>query len=154
MNLAHILPLEAVMPALDARDKKQVLRTMAAQAAALTSISEREIFSVLLDRELIGCTGMGNGVCVPHGRFEQLTKPLALFARLTKPIEFGAADGKRVDLVFMLMTPVSSSTDHLKALATISRLLRDKPLCGTIRKTADAAALHAMLVADRDDEVA
>lgn len=152
MNLADILPLEAVHPRLAARDKKQVLKMLSAQAASLTSLNEREIFSVLLEREMIGCTGMGNGVCMPHGRFEHLKKPLALFAHLEKPVEFGAADGKRVDMVFMLLTPVSANTEHLKALATISRVMRDKATRETIRKTADPAALHTLLVSVRDED--
>lgn len=152
MNLADILPLEAMFLSLAARDKKQVLKLLAEQAAKLTPLGEREIFSVLLEREMIGCTGMGNGVCMPHGRFEGITKPLALFAHLEKPVEFGAADGKRVDMVFMLLTPVSENTAHLKALATISRVMRDKEMREKIRKTEDPAELHALLVAVRDDD--
>ena len=154
MNLATILPPEAVIPLLPAQDKKHALKLMAAQAARLTGLSEREIFSVLLEREQIGCTGMGNGVCIPHGRFEALKGLHAVFARLERPIEFGAVDGRPVDLIFLLLTPKAANTEHLKALATISRTLRDKQLCAELRKTGDAAKLHALLVARRDDEAA
>ncbi len=95
MNLANILPLEAVLPHLPARDKKQALKQMAAHASTLTNIPEKEIYSVLIEREQMGCTGMGNGVCVPHGRFPNLRAPLAVFAKLDHAIEFGAAAGKR-----------------------------------------------------------
>ncbi len=146
MNLSAILPPEAVIPSLAARDKKQVLRLLSAPAAQLTGLPEREIYSVLLAREHIGCTGMGNGVCIPHGRFETLKNPHAVFARLDTSIEFGAADGKPVDLVFLLLTPVHANTEHLKALATISRLLRDKQLCKNLRSTHNATVMHDLLL--------
>lgn len=152
MNLSSLFPLEAVLPHLPARDKKQALKMMAAHAATLTSLSERDIYAVLLEREHLGCTGMGNGVCIPHGRFDKLKNLHAVFARLDKPIEFGAADGKPVDLLFLLLTPRSANTEHLKAIATISRLLRDKELCGDLRKTRDAGKLHQLLITERDDD--
>jgi PTS system nitrogen regulatory IIA component len=147
MNFTSILPPEAVLPHLSALTKKQALKKMAAQAAKQSGLSEREIFSVLMEREQIGCTGMGNGVCIPHGRFEELKTLHAVFAKLDKPIEFGAADGKPVDLIFLLLTPASANTEHLKALATASRLLRDKHLCENLRSTDNAAVLHDLLIA-------
>jgi len=146
MNLASILPLEAVLPHLPARDKKQALKMMALQAAKLTGLSERDIYGVLLEREHIGCTGMGGGVCIPHGRMDALEKVQAVFARLEKPVEFGAADHKPVDLIFLLITPTSANTDHIKALATVSRLLRDKQLCENVRRTTDAKVMHSLLM--------
>lgn len=133
------------MPQLPARDKKQALKLMAVQAEKITGLSEKEIFSTLIEREHIGCTGMGNGVCIPHGRFEEMKRPQALFARLDRPIEFGAADGKPVDLIFLLLTPAEANTEHLKALAAISRLLRDKVFCADLRHTTDAKLLHTLI---------
>lgn len=147
MNLASILPVEAVLPRLQARDKKQALKAMAAHASLLCNLSEREIFSILMEREQLGCTGMGNGVCIPHGRFSRLDKLYAVFARLEKPISFGAADNKPVDLIMLLLSPASSNTDHIKALAAISRVLRDKSVCDKLRKTIDTKLMHGMLVA-------
>ncbi len=147
MNLASIMPLEAVVPRLAVRDKKQAIKALAAQASKISGLSEKEIYSVLMEREHMGCTGMGNGVCIPHGRFPELSHLHALFARLEKPISFGAADGKPVDLIMLLLTPSTANTEHIKALATISRLLRDRPLCERLRKTTDTKAMHAMLVA-------
>jgi PTS system nitrogen regulatory IIA component len=154
MNLATLLPLKAVLPHLDARDKKHALKLLSAHAATLAPISDREIYSVLLEREKIGCTGMGNGVCIPHGRFEGLKTLHAIFARLDHPIEFGANDGRPVDLIFLLLTPISANTEHLKALATISRLLRDKALCESLRATTDAVAMHALLTAESTEDAA
>lgn len=152
MDIVPLLPVTAILPNLHARDKKQVLKLLAAHAAALcrpkSQLSEKEIFSVLVKREHIGCTGMGNGVCIPHGRFDDLDSIHIVFARLDKPIDFGAADGKKVDLIFLLLTPSSANTEHLKALATISKLLRDKKLCKALRDAGDANELHALLTAD------
>lgn len=150
MNLASLLPVEAVLPHLDAGTKKQALKALAEHASGLTGISEKEIYSVLMAREQLGCTGMGNGVCVPHGRFEDLKEVRAIFAHLDKPIEFGAVDGRPVDLLFLLLTPADANTEHLKALAVISRLLRDKELCEKLRHTKDATAMRSLLT-ERSD---
>jgi len=146
MNFASILPPEGVIPHLSALTKKQALKAMSEQAAKQSSLYAREIFSVLMEREQIGCTGMGNGVCIPHGRFQDLKTLHAVFAKLDKPIEFGAADGKPVDLILLLLTPASANTEHLKALATASRLLRDKQLCENLRSTDNANVLHDLLI--------
>jgi nitrogen PTS system EIIA component len=151
MNLANLLPPEAVLPQLPAITKKQALKMLAVQAAELTGLPEKEIYSVLMAREQLGCTGMGNGVCIPHGRFDELKSLHAIFAKLDTPIEFGAADGRPVDLIFLLLTPASANTDHLKALATISRLLRDKNLCESLRATDDVSKLHRLLTAAREE---
>ena len=146
LNFASLLPLEAVLPHLDARDKKQALKLLSAHAAKFVPLPEKEIFSVLQEREEIGCTGMGNGVCIPHGRFKSLKTSYALFAKLDKAIDFGAADGKPVDMIVLLLTPASANTEHLKALATISRLLRDKQLGQNLRSTDNAEILHDLLI--------
>src|SRR3954469_173496 len=114
MHLSSILPPQAVIAQLSARDKKQVLKLLAGLASGITSLSEREIYSVLQEREQLGCTGMGNGVCIPHGRFDDLDCIHAMFVQLDKPVDFNAADGKPVDLIFLLLTPTSANTDHLK----------------------------------------
>jgi nitrogen PTS system EIIA component len=151
MNLTSLLTPDAVLPHLDALTKKQALKMMAARAAELTGLAEREVYSVLMAREQLGCTGMGNGVCVPHGRFEDLKSIRAIFASLAKPIEFGAVDGRPVDLLFLLLTPAEANTEHLKALAMISRLLRDKELCERLRSTGDPSRVYTMLTAARED---
>ncbi len=140
--------MDAILPHLPAISKKQALKQLAQRAADVTALGDREIYNVLMAREQLGCTGMGAGVCIPHGRFEALQTVHAFFATLAKPIEFGAADGKPVDLIFLLLTPASANNDHLKALATVSRLLRDKPLCEKLRATHDAKAIYALLTTE------
>jgi nitrogen PTS system EIIA component len=154
MHLGSILPPEAVIASFSARDKKQVLKLLAAHSAALTGLTEREIYSVLQQREQLGCTGMGSGVCIPHGRFDRLQSLHAVFARMDQPVDFGAPDGRKVDLIFLLLTPSAANTDHIKAIATISRLLRDKHLCESLRKARDTATLHALLTSERGENAA
>ena len=146
MNFASILSPEAIVPHLDVFTKKQALKNLSALAAKQTGLDAREIFSVLMEREENGGTGMGGGVCIPHGRFAHLEKPYAMFAKLDEPIEFGAPDGKPVNMIFLLLTPSSANTEHLKALAIISKLLRDKHLCENLRSTDNAVILHDLLV--------
>lgn len=155
LNLATLLAPTAVLAKITVRDRKQALKQMAVRGAELTSLSEREIYSVLMEREQLGCTGMGNGVCIPHGRFGKLDKIQAIFSTLAYPIEFGASDGRPVDIFFLLLTPAQANTEHLKALAIVSKLMRDKELCEQLRATSDAGALYELLMsADRGDEAA
>ncbi|MDX1975633.1 MAG: PTS sugar transporter subunit IIA [Rickettsiales bacterium] len=154
MKLATILPPDAVLAGLPARDKKQALKMLSAYAAQFCNISEKDIYSTLLEREYAGCTGMGGGVCIPHGRFEGLKGLHAIFAKLDERIEFGAADGKPVDLVFLLLTPMEANNEHIKALATMSRLLRNKILCEAIRQSSDATEIRSLLLTKTEEEPA
>jgi PTS system nitrogen regulatory IIA component len=147
MPLSDLLAANAVIPALKAGNKKQALQELAAKAAMLTGRSEREIFEILLQRERLGSTGIGNGVAIPHGKLPKLERLVGLFARLEKPIEFEALDGHPVDLIFLLLAPEGAGADHLKALARIARLLRDGATADKLRASADADALYALLTA-------
>lgn len=151
MNLSSILSPEAVLPRLDASSKKQALRIMAAQAEALTGLDADEIFDVLMEREHKSGTGVGSGAAIPQGRFEGLSRPYALFATLTRPVEFGAPDGQPVDLIFLLLIGGVAGTEHVKSMAVASRLLRDKKLCAAMRIATDAGALHALLTSREED---
>jgi nitrogen PTS system EIIA component len=130
---------------LRATAKKQVLQELAKRAASVTGESERMIFDVLLERERLGTTGVGNGIAIPHGKLPGLKRPYGVFARLEKPIDFEAIDEQPVDLIFMLLAPGSAGADHLKALARVSRLLRDRAVCEKLRGSDNADALYALL---------
>lgn len=151
VQLSSLLSETAVLARLEARDKKNALKQLAAHAAEESGLSEREIYHVLMEREALGCTGMGNGVCIPHGRFAKLEKIRAFFATLAAPIEFGATDGKPVDMFFILLTPAEANTEHLKALAIISKLMRDRELCDRLRERKDASVIYQALIAAGDD---
>jgi PTS system nitrogen regulatory IIA component len=135
-----------VVAKLRATSKKQALQDLARRAAEITDQSERAIFSVLMKRERLGTTGVGNGIAIPHGKLPTLDRLYGVFARLEHPIDFDSIDDRPVDLIFLLLAPETSGADHLKALARVSRLLRDKTACEKLRGTDDPEALYALLV--------
>ena len=146
MEIADLIKPENVVANLRASSKKQALQDLARRAAAITGQPERAVFAVLMKRERLGTTGVGNGIAIPHGKLPNLDKLCGLFARLEHPIDFESIDDRPVDLIFLLLAPESSGADHLKALARVSRLLRDKTACEKLRGTDDAEALYALLV--------
>ncbi len=146
MEIADLIKPENVVANLRASSKKQALQDLARRAAAITGQPERAVFAVLMKRERLGTTGVGNGIAIPHGKLPNLDKLYGLFARLEHPIDFESIDDRPVDLIFLLLAPESSGADHLKALARVSRLLRDKTACEKLRGTDDVEALYALLV--------
>jgi nitrogen PTS system EIIA component len=145
MSLTDLLTPEAVIPALRANSKKQALQEMAALAAKLTGLDEREIFETLLQRERLGSTGIGDGIAIPHGKPAKIDHLVGLFARLDRPIDFEALDGQPVDVIFLLLAPEWAGADHLKALARVARVMREPAMLEKIRATRDPAALYALL---------
>jgi nitrogen PTS system EIIA component len=145
MPLADLVAPNAVVPSLRVSSKKQALQELAAKAAELSGQSERLIFEILLQRERLGSTGVGNGIAIPHGKLPKLSKLFGLFARLERPVDFEALDGQPVDLVFLLLAPEGAGADHLNALARVARLLRDAEIARKLRQSRDAEALYAVL---------
>jgi len=145
MEIADLLRPDGVVPRLKAANKKQALQELAARAARLTGAHERAIFDVLLERERLGTTGVGHGIAIPHGKLASLDRLHGVFARLDQGIDFDAIDEQPVDLIFLLLAPESAGADHLKALARVSRLLRDQAVCAKLRGTENADALYALL---------
>ncbi len=145
MEMVELLVQDGVVANLKASSKKQALQELSQQAASLTGLHERMIFDVLLQREKLGTTGIGRGIAIPHGKMQELERLHGLFARLPKPIDFDAIDEQPVDLIFLLLAPESAGADHLKALARISRLLRDEAVCEKLRGADDPEALFALL---------
>ncbi|HET9150074.1 MAG TPA: PTS IIA-like nitrogen regulatory protein PtsN [Alphaproteobacteria bacterium] len=145
MDMDALLAPERVIPDLKATSKKQVLQEIARIAAPEVGLHERAVFEVLLERERLGSTGVGNGVAIPHGKLAGLKRLYGFFARLSAPVDFEAVDDQPVDLVFLLLAPETAGADHLKALARISRLLRDRETCEKLRGSDSADALYALL---------
>jgi PTS system nitrogen regulatory IIA component len=145
MPLADLVAPSAIVPALKANSKKQTLQELAAKAGDLTGQNARSIFEVLLQREKLGSTGIGNGIAIPHGKLPKLTSLCGLFARLDRPVDFEALDGQPVDLIFVLLAPEGAGADHLRALARIARLLRDRDTAAKLRLSRDAEALYSVL---------
>jgi len=145
MHLGDFIAPEAVMPSLKAKSKKQLLTELSARAARIAGLEEHDVFDVLWQREQLGSTGLGQGVAIPHGKIAGLKCIVGVFARLAEPVDFDAADGEPVDIVFLLLAPEGAGADHLKALARISRLLREGSAVEKLRASKDAAALYALL---------
>ncbi|MDX9860991.1 MAG: PTS IIA-like nitrogen regulatory protein PtsN [Rhodospirillales bacterium] len=145
MEISDLITTESVIPHLHATSKKQALQELAKRAAGISGMHERAIFDVLLERERLGTTGVGNGIAIPHGKLPNLDRLYGLFAKMDKPIDFDAIDEQPVDLIFLLLAPEAAGADHLKALARVSRLLRDKSGCEKLRGTDSAEALYAIL---------
>jgi nitrogen PTS system EIIA component len=145
MPLADLVAPNAILPALKVNGKKQALQELAAKAAELSGQNERAVFEILLQREKLGSTGVGNGIAIPHGKLPKLNKLFGLFARLERPVDFEALDGQPVDLIFLLLAPEGAGADHLKALARVARLLRDSEIARKLRDSRDAEAIYAVL---------
>lgn len=145
MEITDLLDPSGVIPHLRVASKRQALQELARRAAATAGQDESRIFETVWEREQLGSTGIGNGTAVPHGRLAGVKRPMALFARLEKPLDFDAIDSLPVDLIFLLLTPAEAGADHLKALARISRLLRNRAVCGKLRGTDSADAIYALL---------
>jgi nitrogen PTS system EIIA component len=151
MALNDLVVPQAVVPSLRVNSKKQALQELATRAAALCGRSEREVLEVLMQRERLGSTGIGSGVAIPHGKLARLERLFGVFARLERPIDFGAVDHQPVDLLFLLLAPEAAGADHLKALARIARLLRDTEIAQKLRESRDAEALYAVLMSGSDE---
>lgn len=145
MNLSEIIAPNCVIPNLKPNSKKQLLQELADLGARETGKSPQEILEVLLARERLGSTGVGNGVAIPHGKLPDLPRIFGVFARLSKGVEFDAIDDQPVDVVFMLLAPEGSGADHLKALSRIARLLRNQSTLSSIRSANDSDALYSLI---------
>ena len=145
MEIADLVSVDGVVANLKVSSKKQILQELAQRAAVLTGLHERAIFDTLLERERLGTTGVGVGIAIPHGKLTDLDHIYGLFARLAQPVDFEAIDDQPVDLIFLLLAPASAGADHLKALARVSRLLRDKAVCEKLRGSDTPEAIYALL---------
>lgn len=145
MEIADILTPQCIVPKLSATSKKQALQELAKRAALVTGLKDRFIFDALLQRERLGTTGVGYGIAIPHGKIQGIDRLFGLFARLEKPVDFDAIDEQPVDLLFLLLAPETAGADHLKALARVSRLLRNRAICDKLRGSNDADALYALI---------
>jgi len=154
MEIYDLIKPESVVANFHATSKKQVIQDLAKKAADITGLHERAISDVVMERERLGTTGVGNGIAIPHGKLASLDSLHGLFARLEKPIDFQSIDEQPVDLIFLLLAPESAGADHLKALARVSRLLRDTAVCEKLRGTDQSEALFALLTQDAAHQAA
>jgi nitrogen PTS system EIIA component len=145
MELTELIAPAGVLLDVRARDKAHLITDLSRIAAGQTpSVSPAAIEAALLARERLGSTGLGAGFALPHARVEGLARFVGVFVRLSRPIEFDAIDGRPVDLLFLLLIP-GDATDHVGALAAISRRFRDRGLAGSLRKAPNPTAAYGLL---------
>jgi PTS system nitrogen regulatory IIA component len=145
---------DAVHCDLKAGSKKQALQKIANSLASVTGSDERVIFEKLHEREKLGTTGMGDGTAIPHAKLNHLDRVYTLFARTEQPLDFEAVDDRPVDLIFALLAPQNAGADHLKALARVSRALRDDKFCNKVRGAKNDDAIASLLLNYDVDEAA
>lgn len=144
-DLSDLIREDAILPALKANSKKQVLQELAERASAITGLSEREIFDTVVQRERLGSTAVGKGIAIPHGKLAGLPRIVGVFGKLSRPVDFDSLDDEPVDLVFLLIAPEAAGADHLKALSKVARILRDPGTVTALRNAYDAGAIYALM---------
>lgn len=150
MLISDIITQNLVLSLNNVSSKKKLFQEIASNIAVECSLGVDSVFAALQDREQLGPTGMGHGVAIPHARLEKISDIKGMFIKLEKPINFDAIDKQKVDIIFAILAPLDSGVDHLKALAKVSRLLRDKNICSKLRSTEDITALFSILTQDWD----
>ena len=155
MKMYDILSTKAVRTKVKAANKKKLLQDIANIAAEHIGIPNMDIAKSLQQREILGPTGIGNGVAIPHVKIRGLTKIYGFFYSLEHPIDFESADKQPVDLIFTLLAPENNNgTEHLKALAMVSRVFSDKDIRAKLRSSESTESLFAILTSSEDSKAA
>jgi PTS system nitrogen regulatory IIA component len=147
-DLTDLLRADAVLTGVGALGKKPLFATLAAALARQTGGDARQIAEALAEREKLGSTGFGGGVAIPHAKLAGVGQVTAVFACLSHPLDYDAVDGAPVDLVMALLSPANAGAEHLKALARVSRRLRDRAFLAKLRGAGSPDALYALFGAD------
>lgn len=145
MELSSILRPEAVKVISATSSKKRLLQDFGDLAASAYNLPAGRVVAALQERESLGPTGVGNGVALPHARLDGLNSVSGAFILLEKPIDFNAVDRQPVDLAFALFAPEDAGVEHLKALAHVSRRLRESSVCNKLRANPEASTLYTIL---------
>lgn len=145
MDIASLLKADALKVVGHMTSKKRLFQELGELAGAAYELYPAAATDALQERESLGPTGVGHGIALPHARLEGVDRVVGAFIRLEKPLDFDAVDRQPVDLVFALFAPKDSGVEHLKALALVSRTMRDGQICAKLRANTDPAKLHAIL---------
>lgn len=137
-----------------ASSKKRLMQDISDLAGQVYGMNADQVLDALLERESLGPTGVGHGIALPHARLDDLEKVLGVFVLLDKPIDFGAVDRQPVDLAFALFAPEDAGVEHLKALALVSRTLRDTSICTKLRSNPNPATLYTILTSSQSEQAA
>jgi PTS system nitrogen regulatory IIA component len=154
MQLGDILQQTAVKTISSCTSKKRLFHDLGELAEISYGLNATDVIDALVEREGLGPTGVGQGIALPHARMANVKDVKGIFLRLEKPLNFDAVDRQPVDLVFALIAPVNAGVDHLKALALVSRTLRDQANCAKLRANSDPATLHTILTEVQSSQAA
>lgn len=154
MQIIELLNEQLILPDLAGTTKQQVMEELVEHLATVQpGINAGELLKALLEREKLGSTGIGNGIAIPHGKLAGLSDIILVFARSTAGVPFEAIDGKPIHLIFLLVAPANSTGGHLKALARLSRLLKNASFRKTLLTAATAQDILGA-IADEDNQTA
>ena len=145
MEISEILSEDMVLANVEAESKRSLLEKLSAYVAEKENMDKNPIFEAILDRENLGSTGYGDGVAFPHARIDGLDKVITVFARLAQGVDYDSLDNHSVDLVAFLLSPEKSGEDHLRALAVMSRVLKNEETCRQIRAAKSAHEIYLAL---------
>ncbi|MEY4779467.1 MAG: hypothetical protein RLZZ607_780 [Pseudomonadota bacterium] len=154
MELSKLLMPGAVRFIGQLTGKKRLFQELGEIAAQAYGLNASVATDGLQERESLGATGVGHGIALPHARLDDLDRIVAVFLRMEKPLDYDSVDRQPVDLIFGLFAPKESGVDHLKALALVSRTMRDPGVCAKLRANTDPAKLHAILTEARTVQAA
>ena len=133
MSITDYLAADQIMVGVVGRSKKQLIEQLAERAAELTGLCQRSLFEIVMRRERLGSTAIGNGIAIPHAVHQDLTRTMGIIAVLTSPVDFDAQDCKPVDIVCLVIGPQNADSDHLKCVSSVARSLRKVAVCEQIR---------------------
>jgi len=154
MDLTTILDRQAVRFQASAPNKRRLIQQISDHAAMVYGLEASEVFDVLMNREKLGSTGVGRGIAIPHARMSDLNRVIGHFTRVAEPVEFESLDHRPVDLLFTLLAPENEGAEHLKALALVSRTMRNKEICRRLRANAATSPLYSVLTTSHLQRVA
>jgi PTS system nitrogen regulatory IIA component len=146
MDIKHLLSQSNALVDVRASEKRRLLEELCVRAAKSLAVDGGGVARDILKREELGSTGVGGGIAIPHARVAKINAPFGIIARLRRPIDFEAIDGRAVDIVFLLLLPSTSSGDQLNALAAVARRLRDANVVRELREAPDGSSLYRALV--------
>ena len=151
MKILDVLPKDAIIADLKSRDKQGVLTELVAPIASITTMDSEQILRVLMERERLGSTGIGNGVGIPHGKLKALDNLILGFGLSRRGVDFESMDGRPTHIFFLLVTPENSTGLHLKLLARISKILKHDPFRERLLRATDQEQIHS-IIAEEDEE--
>jgi PTS system nitrogen regulatory IIA component len=154
MEFATLLKPEAVKVLTSASSKKRLMQDIGELISSVYDLKADEVVEALITRESLGPTGVGHGVALPHARIDGISQVVGAFVLLDKPIDFSSVDRQPVDLAFALFAPHDAGVEHLKALALVSRTLREPAVCTKLRANPDATTLYTILTEEKSVQAA